>query len=832
MNILHLSDLHFGTLANAHNWCSQIADDLKNRLDCFKLDVLILSGDIANKSIPKEYGAAEQFIKGIREEFQLDAKQVVIVPGNHDINWTSSENAYTPKRIEKYKGPVDEKGKPDSEYTIYKEGHDHVDVLSQAKYKQRFKHFSTFYQAVRGEPYPLEYSQQAILYHLPEHNLLILGLNSAWQLDHYYKSRVSVFQDALTNALDQIRQNPELYGGCIKFVVWHHPITSSGEDRLKALGFMQRLAQAGFCVAFHGHIHKAEANHYRPEPVSAGGARIEIVCAGTFGAPTKEWEPGYPLQYNFLKLVDNKLIVETRYRRTLDGEWKPDAIWEPALGKDPLPRYEITLPVISGIRNASTHLESDFSTFQNEYNAAQSQVTTPIEEDTQKLESKSRKTTEAGNNSTEYCNQLEELLKSPQTGTKYTRKQQINVRTTLPLKRVLIIAVCPKHMSPLRLGEEVREICEALRKSKKFRFIVEVRWAARIRDLRESLLEFEPHVIHFCGHGDGDAGLVFEDEEGNPHLVSPEILTDLFSLFSSQMECLIECVVLSACYTASQADAMVSHVGCVVGMDQAIGDKAAIEFAKGFYQALASGKNLDFAFNLGRNAIQSTGIPHNLIPILKRSELFSGPLKTDNGNTSSHNQDYSNANERILVLTANPKGTPNLRLDEEVREIYAALMQARELGRVVLEQRWAARFKDLQEALLEFRPTVIHFTGHGARDEGLVFENETGHVHLVKTQTLSSLFNFFSSQVKFVFLNAAYSQDQAHEIINYIDYAIGFPGDMSDKACIALSRGFYRALGAELSFEEAYKLGCIELQSCEVQENQFPILNKKVDIKI
>lgn len=818
INILHLSDLHFGTLANARNWCSQLADDLKNRLDCSKLDILILSGDIANRSTPKEYKAAEQFIKDIQEEFYLDANQIVIVPGNHDLNWTLSKRAYRIKRIEDYKGPVDALGKPDPNFTIYKDGHDHVEVLSQAKYKQRFKHFSAFYEAVIGEAYPFEYSNQAILYHFPEHNLLILGLNSAWQLDHHYKSRVSVLQEALSHALDQIR-NSEVYKGCLKFAVWHHPIISPGEDRLKTLGFMQRLAQAGFCVAFHGHVHKAEANQYRPEPVSVGGSQIHIVCAGTFGAPTKDWEPGYPLQYNYLKLVENQLIVETRCRRSLDGQWKPDAIWEPALGKDPLPRYEIALPVT---RYAPEPVKTNSSNSQSTQPATKTQVTTPIE---QKDTNSEQDFEVSSGHATEYRQQLEGLFATSQKST-----SPKNHKSTLVIKRVLIIAVCPKDTLPLRLGEEVREICEALRNSKKFRFVVEVRWAARIQDLRESMLEFEPHIVHFCGHGTGENGLVFEDEQGNPHSVSPEALNELFTLFSEQLECLIECIVLSACYTSPQANAMIPYIGCVVGMDEAIGDKASIEFSKGFYQALSNGKTLDFAFRLGCNAIRTAGILEHSNPVFQKSDLFSGSLKIDNEPDGGYFQDRSQAQERILILAANPKETTRLRLDEEVREIYAVLKQAREQGEIALEQRWAARFNDLQEVLLEFRPTIIHFTGHGAGNEGLAFENETGHVQLVKAQPLSSLLKLFSSHVRCVILNAAYSQIQAQAVANNIDYVIGLPIAIGDKACIAFSRGFYRALGANLSLEEAHNLGCVELQLCDVSESDFPILNKKTTV--
>ena len=52
-------------------------------------------------------------------------------------------------------------------------------------------------------------------------------------------------------------------------------------------------------------------------------------------------------------------------------------------------------------------------------------------------------------------------------------------------------------------------------------------------------------------------------------------------------------------------------------MNQAIGDKAAIEFAVGFYSALGAGESINFAYKLGCNAIAMAGIPENLTPVLK-----------------------------------------------------------------------------------------------------------------------------------------------------------------------------------------------------------------------
>ncbi len=125
---------------------------------------------------------------------------------------------------------------------------------------------------------------------------------------------------------------------------------------------------------------------------------------------------------------------------------------------------------------------------------------------------------------------------------------------------------------------------------------------------------YQPNIVHFSGHGAGEEGLAFEDETGQLKLVETEALAGLFELFAGH----IECVVLNACYSEVQAKAIAQHIPSVVGMNKAIGDRAAIEFALGFYDALGAGKTVEFAYKLGCNSIEIAGIPENLIPQLLR----------------------------------------------------------------------------------------------------------------------------------------------------------------------------------------------------------------------
>jgi CHAT domain/Effector-associated domain 7 len=181
-------------------------------------------------------------------------------------------------------------------------------------------------------------------------------------------------------------------------------------------------------------------------------------------------------------------------------------------------------------------------------------------------------------------------------------------------KKILILSANPQSASELLLSKEVREIEQGLKLAKRRdEFEIISKWAVRPEDIRRALLDYEPEIVHFCGHGTGDRGLVLENDLGEIQLVSTKSLADLFQLFESK----IECVVLNACYSEVQAKAIYEHIDCVVGMNQEIEDEAAIKFAVGFYDALGAGRSYEDAFKFGRNSIDLAGLQGLSIPILK-----------------------------------------------------------------------------------------------------------------------------------------------------------------------------------------------------------------------
>jgi CHAT domain len=179
---------------------------------------------------------------------------------------------------------------------------------------------------------------------------------------------------------------------------------------------------------------------------------------------------------------------------------------------------------------------------------------------------------------------------------------------------------------------------------------------------------------------------------------------------------------------------------------------------------------------------------------------------------------------RVLILAANPQNTDRLRLDQEVREIQTALEASRTTDKFEIVPRWAVRVDDLQKALLDTAPQIVHFSGHGGGEQGLVLEDEQGKLQMVSTKALATLFSLFQNTIQCVCLNACYSEIQAEAIHQSIDCVVGMNQPINDKAAIKFAQGFYQAIAANRSFESAYGFGCNAIDLHNNRDGSVPVL--------
>jgi uncharacterized protein YjbI with pentapeptide repeats len=227
--------------------------------------------------------------------------------------------------------------------------------------------------------------------------------------------------------------------------------------------------------------------------------------------------------------------------------------------------------------------------------------------------------------------------------------------------------------------------------------------------------------------------------------------------------------------------------------------------------------------------------------------MFTTALKSD-----KFYLETSNPKRNILILAANPKGTATLRLDEEARELQNGLERSRYRDQFAIQQRWAVTPTEVRRALLDLKPTIVHFSGHGigresipnpspadarklnvgdnsaTEPEGLVLENAVGQPQLVSSEILADLFGLFSDHLECVVLNACFSEVQAAAIARHIPYVVGMRRAIGDQAAIKFAIGFYDAILAGESVEFAYKLGCNAIQIEGIPEHLTPVLKQRL----
>lgn len=206
--------------------------------------------------------------------------------------------------------------------------------------------------------------------------------------------------------------------------------------------------------------------------------------------------------------------------------------------------------------------------------------------------------------------------------------------------KILFLGANALDTPRLQIPAELRDVKEELERAANRKDIdVRAELAVRPTDLSRLLLDYRPDIVHFSGHGmelrvrtgttggttrefdlpddsapqntSAESAILFENSAGYAVPVPPGALTTLFGILKTQ-----RCIVLNACFSAAQARALSQHVDCVVGMTRTIRDESAIAFAAGFYQALAHGKSVKEAVELGKNLIAICSLPDADVPAL------------------------------------------------------------------------------------------------------------------------------------------------------------------------------------------------------------------------
>lgn len=193
-----------------------------------------------------------------------------------------------------------------------------------------------------------------------------------------------------------------------------------------------------------------------------------------------------------------------------------------------------------------------------------------------------------------------------------------------PPIKVLAIAASPANQAKLDLAAEEQRMREAwgTLPSVRFRFV-----QGRLPLVRTALEEYQPHVLHFMGHGDlvGDEGvLLFEGADG---MADPVDARRLGALFGDQSP--LRLVFLNSCRGAETGTSPNSSpfagvatrlvregIPAVIAMQFPVTDPTALEFSREFYTRLVNGLPIDSAVSEARKTVFLQGTGEWATPVL------------------------------------------------------------------------------------------------------------------------------------------------------------------------------------------------------------------------
>jgi hypothetical protein len=194
----------------------------------------------------------------------------------------------------------------------------------------------------------------------------------------------------------------------------------------------------------------------------------------------------------------------------------------------------------------------------------------------------------------------------------------------------------------------------------------------------------------------------------------------------------------------------------------------------------------------------------------RRSEIcvlwFDNPASDHAGSMPPQREDSVGAKNdvRILFLAANPQATTALDLEGEISSIQEQLRAIKYRDTIQFKAQLAVKPDDLIRTVREFRPTIVHFSGHGAPD-GIVLRNDAGGYNIVSAAALK---RFFTGRgVQGVVFNACYSEAQALAIRSAVNVVVGTTKALQDEAALRFSVAFYRTIGDGHNVGEAFRDG-------------------------
>lgn len=201
---------------------------------------------------------------------------------------------------------------------------------------------------------------------------------------------------------------------------------------------------------------------------------------------------------------------------------------------------------------------------------------------------------------------------------------------------------------------------------------------------------------------------------------------------------------------------------------------------------------------------------------------------------------------RVLYLTANPESVETvrtlpdgtrleegvwLRVDREVRAVQATLRSSKYRDLVELRHAPAATFSDLISGLNDFRPHIVHFSGHAGAG-GVFMDNESGDEtgHDVDFDLLAEALGATDEPPRLLVLNACDSLTGVEVVLSVVPVVVGMADSILDETAIVFASSFYAALASAQSVQTAVSQAKVLMLAASLDGSDLPEMRHRDDV--
>lgn len=219
--ILYIADLHLtkvnyneGQEVNTWfeddlNFTDKFIDSVKDKLNSETIDNIVIAGDLSNMADEKEYDKVADFLDSVCKKLSVEKEAVLIIPGNHDVNWKLCEGHYN-----KYNGAFIL-----GEKAVKKEPYE---------FPEKYSPFKKFYDQFYDNKKDFNPNKTVVWHTIySDLNIILVGLNTNEHVSHHKDFRYGYLDHSkVKEEIEEIQsKNPDH-----KLIVFsHHIIAATNE---------------------------------------------------------------------------------------------------------------------------------------------------------------------------------------------------------------------------------------------------------------------------------------------------------------------------------------------------------------------------------------------------------------------------------------------------------------------------------------------------------------------------------------------------------------------------------------------------------------------------